>query len=73
MLDLAELDGHVAGLALTALGASRPTAFESREVAEHAARLRGIAVTRDDTAVYEDCVAYIEALQRVENALAGRA
>lgn len=74
LLDLAELDGHIAGLAATALG-SRGAApvLLSREVAAHAALLEQINVAAEDAAVYDECIAYIARLQRVADALGGRA
>lgn len=72
VLELTELDGHIAGLAIAALGSSRALPTESHDVAEHARRLADIRVVGDDERVYDDCLSYIEALKRVEDVLGGR-
>jgi len=72
VLDLTDLDGHIAGLAATALGSSREQSPASHEVADHARRLSEISVVGNDERIYEACISYVEALQRVEDALRGR-
>jgi hypothetical protein len=73
ILDLAELDGHLVGLASTAL-ASRASHSATRldSASTHRARLHVIKVVGADKAIYDQCVAYAVALERVEAALAGR-
>jgi len=73
VLELTELDGHIAGLAATALGSGLAQVLSVHEVADHARRLDDIRVVGDDEGIYEVCAAYVHALQRVEDALCGRA
>ncbi|MFV0317737.1 MAG: hypothetical protein ACK5O2_12350 [Microthrixaceae bacterium] len=73
VLELAQLDGHIAGLAVTALGpSSRSRSPESKAAAAHGRRLRAIRVVGDDELIYDECLAYVHALERVEAALSGR-
>ena len=72
VLELSELDGHIAGLAVTALGSSNPEAAHVHDVAHHAQRLREIGVVGADELIYQECVDYIQALLRVEDALGGQ-
>lgn len=69
VLELAELDGHIAGLARTALGSRGARTATSKELEAHGASLQEIAVTGDDLVTYNACVTYVSALQRVEHAL----
>ena len=71
VLDLAEIDGHVAGLATSALGASRPQTVSSNVAAPHLARLREIRVVGEDEVIYDGCVVYAQAVERVEQVLNG--
>ena len=71
ILELAEIDGHIAGLAATVLGATRAEAVHLDDVASHAHRLTEIRVVGEDERVYDDCVAYLEVLRQVEQALNG--
>ncbi len=68
--DLAELDGHIAGLAATALGGFRVMSVPKNKMAEMKARLQAIDnIPPEDVIVREQCEAYFAALQRVAEAL----
>ncbi|MEM9040210.1 MAG: hypothetical protein AAGD33_09990 [Actinomycetota bacterium] len=71
VLELAEIDGHIAGLATGALGASRPQTIKSHAATSHLARLRDIRVVGDDECMYDACIVYAQAVERVESALNG--
>ena len=73
LLELTELDGYIAGLAVTALGSWPVAAMPGNTAAEHEGRLSELRVVGRDELVYEASVAYVSALVRVEAALAGRA
>lgn len=72
VLELTELDGHIAGLAVTALASGNAQAADLRDVEDHAEWLREISVVGDDERIYQECLDYIAALGGVENALRGR-
>ncbi len=71
VLELAEIDGHIAGLATSALGASRPQAMRLDVAALHLARLHEIRVVGEDECIYDSCVVYAKAVERVETVLNG--
>ena len=71
ILELVELDGHLAGLATTVLGSGRRGTARSDHVLQHAEYLREIRVVGDDERIYGECTTYVDALARVERALNG--
>lgn len=72
VLDLAELDGHVVGLAVSALASGRSDLARSSECARHEARFTRLGVAESDEAIYHSGRLYVRRLQCIENLLAGR-
>jgi hypothetical protein len=70
ILDLVELDGHIAGKALSILGGVA-TVHHRGEAQALRKELDSIGVVGDDEAIRDMCRAYIEKLERLDAALAG--
>ena len=69
LLDLAELDGHVAGLAKSALAGASVPSSPRPEVDRHARLLDELRVVGDDEEIYLQCQIYVDALAGVAEAL----
>ena len=72
VLELAELDGHLAGLATTALSAARMRPLDSSDAAHHQERLGQLGAVGTDEAIYEESRDRIHKLVQIEDLLAGR-
>ncbi len=72
ILELAELDGHLAGLAHSALSARPARPLRSTAAINHATRLRDLSVADVDEPIWRQCRDYIARLQLIEEILAGR-
>ena len=70
VLDLAELDAHVAGLARSALSGGPVTAPPVGDIEQSARRLAALRVVGEDEEIYRQCQEYIESLAKVADALA---
>jgi hypothetical protein len=72
VLELTELDGHVVGLATSALSSARTDPVHSAAAAQHQEWLERMGAVGDDEATYDDCRDYIRKLVMIEDLLAGR-
>lgn len=72
VLDLAELDGHFVGLAVSALASGGSALADSGECARHQERLAQLGVVGSDEEIYDCGRRYINRLRRIEDLLAGR-
>lgn len=72
MLELAELDGHIVGLATTALASRRIGPMESGAAVQHEVLLSEMGVVGVDETIYYDCRNYIRKLVVIEELLSGR-
>lgn len=72
VLELAELDGHIVGLATTALGSARICPTESVAAAQHEALLSEMGAVGEDEAIYNDCRGYVRKLVVIEHLLSGQ-
>lgn len=72
VLELTELDGHLVGLATTALASSRARPLASVAASKHRDWLDQLGVVGDDEAIYDACRDYIHKLVEIEDVLAGR-
>lgn len=72
VLELAELDGHIVGLATTALASARMGPTVSVAAVQHKALLSEMGAVGDDEAIYNDCCSYIRTLVVIEHLLSGQ-
>lgn len=69
VLDLAEADAHLVGLAETVLGGGRPLHGGVADLSELESRLAEIRVFGNDELILEHCRRYLTALRVVRDAL----
>jgi hypothetical protein len=73
ILELAEIDGHYAGMATTVLATGRADPIRSEELEALQIWLDQLRVAdEEDTEILKDCHTYLARLFRVANALQGR-
>jgi hypothetical protein len=71
ILELAELDGYLVGLATTAVASRRPEVVRSEEARHHEAVLNRMGAVGDDEPIYDDCRSFIGKLVVIERILTG--
>ncbi len=70
ILELAEADGYIAGIAISVASGSDPTTFSVSGLDSLSNSLRDISVSNNtDDVTYSQCIRYLESLKVVRNAL----